>query len=300
MNGTQDNAPDGAAQATPVALTSVPHLITQRGVTAFINNKQYVAEKSHPNYSAIVEALRNRTFDILEELFDVALAFQRRLQSIDPDFRVSDGIVFLNNRPFPERVSRKAIDMLKAGASMEGLLNFLRKLRLNPSFSSQNELLDFCEANSFLIHEDGDILAYKGVTGSFMDCHTKTVINKPFALMTPEEVLNLPASSDAGVTTQIEGDSTVVTMERAEVDDDRKKDCSYGLHAAAYEYARGQFGNGGNRLLLVKINPRDVVSVPQSYSAQKLRCCRYEIVAELSEKNPLAEKQVYANSDIGR
>jgi hypothetical protein len=36
----------------------------------------------------------------------------------------------------------------------------------------------------------------------------------------------------------------------------------------------------GDRIVIVKINPKDVVSVPSDCNYEKLRTCRYEVVGE--------------------
>jgi hypothetical protein len=38
---------------------------------------------------------------------------------------------------------------------------------------------------------------------------------------------------------------------------------------------------GGERIVILKINPRDVVSIPTDYNNSKGRACRYEIIGEL-------------------
>jgi hypothetical protein len=40
-------------------------------------------------------------------------------------------------------------------------------------------------------------------------------------------------------------------------------------------------------MVVVKINPKDVVSVPSDYNCQKLRCCAYTVVSEV-------EAEIYA------
>ena len=42
-------------------------------------------------------------------------------------------------------------------------------------------------------------------------------------------------------------------------------------------------GGGGNKLMICKVNPRDVVSVPNDCRCQKLRCCKYEVVSEFED-----------------
>jgi hypothetical protein len=56
------------------------------------------------------------------------------------------------------------------------------------------------------------------------------------------------------------------------------------------EYAKG-YGNGGN-LMIVEINPADVVSVPNDCDCQKLRTCKYKVAALFERKleEPLCDE----------
>ncbi len=40
-----------------------------------------------------------------------------------------------------------------------------------------------------------------------------------------------------------------------------------------------QYGHGNYRIVVVKIHPKDIVSVPEDYQYQKMRVCKYEVVA---------------------
>ena len=46
-----------------------------------------------------------------------------------------------------------------------------------------------------------------------------------------------------------------------------------------YVASYGSLENG-DRIVIVKINPRDVVSVPSDCNCEKLRTCQYEVVGE--------------------
>lgn len=63
-------------------------------------------------------------------------------------------------------------------------------------------------------------------------------------------------------------------MPRNFVEDDPEAACSYGLHCASKEYAAG-YGT----VMMVMVDPADVVSVPYQHNSAKCRACRYEIVA---------------------
>jgi hypothetical protein len=73
----------------------------------------------------------------------------------------------------------------------------------------------------------------------------------------------------------------VVEMDRNLVDDDPNSHCSTGLHFCSESYL-GHFGNSGDPVMILKINPADVVSIPTDYNGAKGRCMRYEVVAQVS------------------
>jgi len=71
---------------------------------------------------------------------------------------------------------------------------------------------------------------------------------------------------------------TIVEMERNQVDDNKDQTCSTGLHFCGMSYLSCF---GGDRTVIVKINPADVVSIPSDYNEAKGRACRYEVIGEL-------------------
>lgn len=81
-------------------------------------------------------------------------------------------------------------------------------------------------------------------------------------------------------------DGAVVEMPRSMVQNDPTVGCASGLHVGTYDYARGW---AHDVLLKVKVNPRDVVSVPLECDASKVRVCRFEVLSheaiERSEDN---------------
>jgi hypothetical protein len=71
-------------------------------------------------------------------------------------------------------------------------------------------------------------------------------------------------------------------MLRNLVDEDKDRTCSSGLHFCSLAYI-SQFGSQTketDRVMIVKINPKDVVAIPADYNNTKGRCSMYEVVAE--------------------
>jgi len=146
------------------------------------------------------------------------------------------------------------------------LLRFLAKLMENPSPHSREHLYEWLGHLSFNIAEDGDIIAYKGVRRDSTHGYTSQ-----WASGTAK--VNGTWYRHEAIPNPIGG---IVEMERHEVTFDPNVGCSRGLHVGTVGYAMDY----GNVLLEVKVNPRDVVSVPNEHLHQKLRVCRYQVVRE--------------------
>ena len=123
----------------------------------------------------------------------------------------------------------------------------------NPSLRAVEELYGFLEVCMLPITEDGHFLAYKKVRSDFKDIYSGTMDNSV------GQVLDMPRNS---------------------VDEDKDRTCSSGLHFCAKSYLShfGSWNSSGNRVVVVKINPRDVVAIPSDYNNAKGRTCRYEVV----------------------
>lgn len=253
---------------------NIASLVTANGILLFIDGAQFTVGNDHPNFNRIKDAIKARDFGAIPALADIVTSVRNWLNN-GQDFELRGDQVYLNGVPFSREITNKVLSMIEAGANAEPLYAFLRKVRSNPSKIAQDELLLFCVANGFMIHEDGDIIAYKSVRGNYTDIHSGKFRNAV-------------------------GD--VVTMERGQVDDNRDRTCSTGLHFASHEYAStwaGSIDGVNRRLMVMKINPRDVVSIPSDYNNQKGRCCRYEVISEIKGGARLPQREVYTNRDLG-
>ena len=251
---------------------SIPFTITPSGIVMFVNSEHLSVPQDHPKYTNIKEALLAKRWADVPALCDTRKVVKNWI-SKNPRFVLSSDRLALDGRTFSDAVTEKILNMIDVGHSPDALFNFLIKTRQNPSNIAQAELLLFCVANDFMIHEDGDIIAYKSVRGDYTDMHSGTVSNKV---------------------------SNVCKMDRNGVDDNRDRTCSHGLHFASFEYANG-FGSGHSErhLMLLKVNPKNVVSIPSDYHNQKGRTCEYTVFGEIKQTgNPLPKKEVYTNNDF--
>jgi hypothetical protein len=138
----------------------------------------------------------------------------------------------------------------------------------NPSKRSVDQLYGFLEKNSLPITEDGHFLAYKRVRKDYKDIHSGTFDNSI---------------------------GQVVEMDRNAVDDNPESHCSVGLHFCSESYL-GHFGSYDDPVMILKINPADVVSIPTDYDGAKGRCMRYKVVGQVNG-NPCDEFSSIVNGD---
>jgi len=230
---------------------SVPFMWVDGNLTVILQNKAYQVLPDHLNYRQIMDSLHSAGEDELLELVDIEKAVQSFGQGL---IEIKNGKVYYDGDEVHGAISKRILEFMSKGLPFQPLVNFLENLMENPSMQSQKELYDFLEHENLAITSDGYFLAYKAVRGDYMDKYAGKFRNQV-------------------------GD--VCEMTRAKVDDNRSRGCSQGLHAGALNYV-ASYGSidAGDKIVIVKINPKDVVSVPSDSNCEKLRTCRYEVVAE--------------------
>ena len=228
---------------------SVPFMWVDGNLTVILKNKAHQVIPDHTNYKLILEALPTATEDELLELVDIEKAVVTFSQG---QVSIVNGKVMFEGEEIHGSISKRILEFMSKGLPFEPLVKFLENLMENPSMQSQQELYDFLEHENLPITEDGCFLAYKAVRSDFKDKWRGTFDNSV---------------------------GQVCEMRRAKVDDNRKVGCSQGLHAGALNYV-ATYGSvdAGDNIVIVKINPEDVVSVPSDCNCEKLRTCKYEVV----------------------
>jgi hypothetical protein len=234
---------------------AIPFIIQNNNIVLMLDNQTHnISKDTHPKYDQIVDALKRSAWDEVNELLDVCKPLR---DFTDGKLDLKDGVLYWNKRELHGVITVRIIEMIKQGFSVEPLVAFLANLMDNPSFTAVNGLYEFLEVNSHPITEDGHFLAYKRVKvlpeGGYVDVHTGKMDNS------------------VGVTLE---------MPRNEVDDNPASHCSSGLHFCALDYLKQSgFGGGADTMIVIlKINPKDVVALPNDYNAKKGRACRYEVV----------------------
>lgn len=219
-----------------------------------VNSRTTPVPSTHPFYNEIYEAVKvGDSAAVLKYLDSKRTIVEQSNSAIE----LKNGVLYYKGEALRSYVAQKIVGLYREGFNIKPLVNFLERLMQNPSKRAVDELYGFLEQSQLPITEDGHFIAYKMIRGDYTDIYSGTMDNSV---------------------------GTVVEMPRNRVDENKGRTCSDGLHfASLYYVTNGHYGSRdrGNRLVAVKIDPADVVSIPSDYNNSKGRACRYLILEEL-------------------
>ncbi len=285
---------------TPFSAIITPQSVSFTGP----NGKVYSVEKDHPNWEDILEKIKEikaqlngkwsddfsifekfgitidnfdshkrDVSDLLEELIDLVDVSHTINELGAGKVVVRNGVVYYENEPINLLITERILWGISQGFDMTAHMLFLDHSMNNPSSRAVNEMYRFMEQNRMGITEDGHILGYKRVRADFKDIYTGTFDNSP---------------------------GQIVEMKRNKVNDNPTETCSHGLHFCSMSYLPHYGAYPGNKVVIVKVNPADIVSVPIDYGNAKVRCCRYEVMSEYTGtdlEDILTTKAVWSDDD---
>lgn len=240
----------------------ISYVVTDGGISAVIDGKQYTVARDNPVYTQVRGAIIEREGDeVIARLFRTADSIKRYTGD---KINIKNGELFYEGAPVRNVVTERIFEFMQKGLPYMPLIRFLDRLRLNPSKESQEELYNFLEINKLAITEEGYLLGYKGLDNNYKDQFSHTIDNSI---------------------------GLYISMPRCKVDSNRQRECSYGFHVGRLEYATGY----GPKTVIVQVDPADVVSVPAGNHSWKIRVCKYKVLCDY--RGPLPKPLYHADVD---
>jgi len=232
-----------------------PYTLSDNGASVMIDGKPRLFSTVHPSYAGILEAIESGDEAEVRALVDVkADVFNRSFGRVE----ILDNTILVAGKEVTGRLIDRILEMVSRGSNaVDGYINFLDRLCNNPSKTAKDEVYLFIEACNLPITHEGFFLAYKRVRNDYMDIWSNSISNRI-------------------------GESP--EMDRNDVDDCRTNHCSEGLHFCSYDYLPSYgAGDSGNRVMVVEIDPANVVSIPDDYKNAKGRTWTYKVVGEIED-----------------
>ncbi len=232
---------------------SIPYVLGSDSITVYLKGVPFTINKQAHTFKAVINAINTNDMVALDKAINVREDIVNQLKnSFGEDLlKIEGNQIFFAGREIQGLISSRIFEMINLGLDTTPMVLFLTNLMQNPSKRAVDELFGFMEACTLPITPDGFFLAYKRVNNDYTDVHSGTISNTV---------------------------GSVVKMERNLVDEDKSRTCSAGLHFCSYEYLKSF---RGERTVVLKINPKDVVAIPIDYNNSKGRTCEYTVVDEL-------------------
>lgn len=249
-------------------------LINEINVVVTVGNQVHTVTVSSALGKKLIALLGAPSIDptAVEKLIDRASSVAEYTRNaMGHRVQVVNGRVLFDGKRIDGSVVRDILKFMERGLPVQPLVNYLIRIRNNPSYRSIEALYEFRKANSLPITPDGHVLAYKAINADWWDKYTgKTYLNKIGA---------------------------EIKCNRGDVVDDPDIACGPGLHVGGLGYVLG-YASGvrlvsgtlaresedSSRVVEVKIDPADAVSVPKDHGCGKMRVCRYKVISEVTKE----------------
>lgn len=251
-------------------MSTTASIINNDNITFYHAGKMHHVHSSNINFYTIKKAILEGRFDEIDVLLE---PFKVVEQKTNGQLKVVDQCIFYKDDKLPETLANRLLDMIQSGISnLDSYLKFLENTYNNPSSNSREQLYKFIEHKEMPITEDGCVLAWKGVSKDYMDRHSGTWSNAV---------------------------GTTNTMKRRDVDDNPNNHCSKGFHVGSKAYADSWAGDDG-KLMIVKYDPANAVSVPSDHNFEKLRVSEYTVIAEAERDRTMLSGKLYTDDLVER
>ncbi len=245
-----------------MAKTYIPYTFAGSSISVYLEDV-HIFPSSHLLFKKVVELVKAGNLPALKKLMEA---------KNQDGLSVKDDVVLYNGEPLTTGAAKKLFELKAAGFDVAPMIKFLENCYKNPYPAVVEKLYEFLESKGMPITEDGCFIGYKYCNQDYFDSYTgKTYKYLP---------------------------NTFVTMPRVDFHDLSGSECSHhGLHVGNWEYSGvkdNNYNNGlyGRRNMLVKVNPKDVVSVPYGSEAKKIRTWEMYVIKELTQTTDIVDSLV--------
>ncbi len=248
--------------------------ISNKSITIFLAGDVFTVDVANPNYQPLADELKKpkdeRDLELIKELGNL----RKQLQRLDVGrVTITETAILFDGIEVNNYLSRRMLELVREGFDPEIWATFMNNAYENPEDFAREELFEWIEKAEMPLTDDGHFLAFKKVRNNYKDVHS--------------------GKFDHSI-------GCLLEMDRDLCDTNRNRTCSTGFHFCSQDYLSSF---GGDRVMVVKVNPRDVTSIPSDYDLAKGRCCRYEVIAELTSDDAAYSKawrtSVFPPSDGG-
>lgn len=246
--------------------------ITGDRVTIVLDNRFRSFLTKSEQGQRLIEAIKKdpQDLDEIRQIADIAAyvaahSFGRVILDDRDQLRLDGQVVDYGIAPMFKRVLAEGLDVTP-------LARFLENVAENPDKSLAQHLYPFLVKGHHPLTDDGCFLAFKRVDDDYWSFSSGS--ERVWSQLPGEEPVEYVGKVRYPIGSRI-------WMGREDCDPSRQSACSTGLHVCSFDYLT-TFHGGSGRILIVKVNPKNVTAFPYDHEA-KMRVCELESMGEIPE-----------------
>lgn len=245
-------------------------LVGGKTLNCVIDGTAYAVRADSPNFRLLVMSLLAQDWEKARQFATVQAAIKEYMSEAGLVVEDNGKSISWNGKKLHGILCDKIAQAMSEGQDAKPFINFLEKLQQNPSDNSRDQLFLFVEQCGLTVTPEGNFLGYKAIRADWTDMHSGKFDNRI---------------------------GNTISMLRSNVTDTPDITCGPGLHVGTLEYARDFMS--GPRIVIVEVDPKNVVSVPRDHGNAKMRCCEYRVVGEYTRKLDEAVCYDYSETQPG-
>ena len=221
-----------------------------------LDGKPTTIDKSHKNFALVTKlCFENNEVSILKALALMDIKSGIKKYTNGKVTITENETVLYDGLEIDSSLTQRIISNMREDKPIIHLVRFFENLMQNPTKTAIPELFGFLKANDIKLTEDGCFIAWKRVDSNYKDLYSGTIDNS------------------IGKRVEIPRKNVVI---------DSKITCAAGLHVCSKSYL-SHYHSGTGVIIACKVNPKDVVSIPEDYKNAKMRCCGYDVVENVTD-----------------
>lgn len=249
--------------------TVVENQVEEKSIISWtVSANQFISALLSTGESLSVEASNKNYAEILQNLIQgkltealLLMSVKERIAAVSMGNFIVDNVgLKYNGSSVSHEIVNEIVEMFERKEPVENLLKFYENLLAASDDFIYKNLWKLIKHTGVEINEEGNVVCYKIVKEDYTDVYTGKISNAV---------------------------GTIVSMRRADVNNNHQTTCSHGLHVCALDYLKsssyGNFNIKEGRIVKCVVRPQDFVSIPPDYNFTKARTCRYEVVEDVTD-----------------
>lgn len=226
------------------------------------NSQTFTYYNNHKNFSEIKEIASQivKTSSCTEKQFSDLKSFSSMKEKLitwgNGHISVINNQIYYKDELIDNVLSKFILHLIdKKDKTLQYWCNFLDTIQNCSSSHVYDRLFLFISQNDLAVSKDGkSVFAWKIIRNDYKDKYTGTIDNSV---------------------------GQYVSMPAHKVTSDPNIHCSSGLHVASLDYLRSCYASYVDRLIIVKVNIDDIISIPNDYQGSKIRVKSYSVIKEV-------------------